>query len=192
MEMQDGWGRGARGAGLAFALVLAAPAPWSGAQAAPRITSGPPQLTAQTMARFTFTGGSRGPLRCRLDGGRARRCRRATSYAALAEGAHAFSVSQGRARATYAWRIDLQRPPRPVLTQAPQDLTAATSATFTFSDGEPGVALLCGLDGGALRACGSPVVYDGLADGRHRFAVVATDAAGNVSVAATHGWTVDT
>lgn len=50
-----------------------------------------------------------------------------------------------------------------------------------FGDGgaSPGDTFLCKLDGRSFAVCGSPVKWHGLAPGRHRVAVVATDAAGN-------------
>lgn len=171
-----------------MAAAVAAPA----AQARPVITSAPANPSAETTARFKFSAG--GPLRCRLDRGRETHCRRKVTYRALAEGRHVFSVrARGRrARTTYAWTIDLARPPRPTLTERPGELSASATARFAFSVAEPGVALRCALDGGPSLPCASPVTYDALADGVHRFTVVALDAAGNESRPATHGWTVDT
>lgn len=188
--MLDSRRRGARGAAVALVLMVLVPQAANAAQ--PRITSGPARPSAETTARFTFTASMRAQLRCRLDRARARRCTRSATYRALAEGSHVFSVSHGRARATYAWTIDLKRPPRPVLSEAPGELSAAATASFAFSDAEPGVALHCRLDDGRPQPCTSPLRYEGLGDGAHRFAVVARDAAGNTSAPATHGWTVDT
>jgi Concanavalin A-like lectin/glucanases superfamily len=191
--MLDSWNRGLRAAALAFALAAPPAAAAHRTPHAPVIRSGPARPSAGTTARFRFTGARH--LRCRLDRARARRCARSATYRALAEGRHVFSVwAVGRrgARAIYAWTIDLGRPPRPVLTEAPDELSADPTARFMFSDAERGVALKCRLDGGPLQPCTSPVAYAALADGAHRFAVVAQDAAGNASVAATHGWTVDT
>ena len=191
--MLDSWNRGLRAAAAALALAAPPAAAAHRTPPAPVITSGPARPSAETTARFTFAGATR--LRCRLDRARARRCARSATYRALAEGAHVFSVwAIGRrgARTTYGWTIDLRRPPRPVLGEAPDELSAVATARFTFSDAEPGVALKCRRDDGPLQPCSSPVAYEALTDGAHRFAVVAQDAAGNTSVAATHGWTVDT
>src|SRR3954451_12021297 len=191
--MLDGWKRSLRAAAVALLLVAPAGAAAHGTASAPVITSGPARASSETTARLSFSGPPR--LRCRIDRARARRCARSATYRALAEGSHVFSVwAIGRrgARATYTWTIDLGRPPRPVLTEAPDELSADPTARFTFSDAERGVALKCRLDGGAPQPCTSGVASAALADGAQRFAVVAQDAAGNASVAATHGWTVDT
>jgi hypothetical protein len=177
------------------AVALAAPtsATAHGAQRAPVIASGPARRTAGSSARFTFSGPA--GLRCRLDRARARKCARSVTYRALGEGKHVFSVSRPggrRARAAYAWTIDLKRPPRPILDEVPEELSSVASARFTFTDAEQRVALICRLDDGAPQRCTSPLAFAPLADGLHRFAVVAQDAAGNTSVAATHRWMLDT
>jgi hypothetical protein len=165
----------------------------------PAITSGPARPTATTTARFEFSDAeARVRFRCRLDRARAARCAGTAKYRALAEGAHVFRVwaldaaGNRSARKTYAWTIDLARPPRPALSEQPDELTAIATAPFAFSDAEPGVALRCRLDDGPPQPCTSPARYEKLADGAHRFAVVARDAAGNISLPATHGWTLDT
>jgi hypothetical protein len=70
-----------------------------------------------------------------------------------------------------------------------------STATFTFTAADPtdpasDVTVLCGLDGGPLTACTSPVAFTGLPDGEHSFWVVAFDDAGNQSIA-TYGWVSD-
>src|SRR3954468_17976979 len=191
--MMDSWNRGLRAAAVALALAAPPAAAAHRTPPGPVITSGPDRSSAETIARFTFTGVPR--LRCRLDRARARRCARSATYRALAEGSHVFSVwAFGRrgARTSYAWTIDLRRPPRPLLNASPGELSAVATARFGFSDAEPEVGLKCRLDEGPLQTCTSPFAYDALADGAHRFTVLAQDAAGNTSVAAAHGWTVDT
>jgi Ca2+-binding RTX toxin-like protein len=89
-------------------------------------------------------------------------------------------------------RPDVTPPPDPAINAKPPARTTARSATFGFSDAESGASFACSLDGAAPVACASPTTYAGLADGAHSFAVEARDAAGNLSGAATYGWTVDT
>jgi large repetitive protein len=55
-----------------------------------------------------------------------------------------------------------------------------------------GVSFYCQLDGNAVGACASPQTYSGVSEGNHTFSVMAQDAAGNQSPAATFAWTVDT
>ena len=90
------------------------------------------------------------------------------------------------------WTMDRVAPPAPSITGGPASPTASTTATFTFTDTEPGVTFLCALDGGAASACATGKTYTGLADGAHTFAVSAIDAAGNTSAATSATpWTVD-
>ena len=86
-----------------------------------------------------------------------------------------------------------ETPPETSITSGPAGTVADTSATFAFTASEAGSMFGCALDDGPFQACDSPVTYAGLADGEHRFAVQATDAAGNVDpTPATRAWTVDT
>jgi hypothetical protein len=71
---------------------------------------------------------------------------------------------------------------------------ATASFAFAGDDGSgSGVGSFeCRLDAAAFAACTSPQGYTGLADGTHKFAVRATDVAGNTSAAAVYSWTVKT
>ena len=90
------------------------------------------------------------------------------------------------------WTMDRVAPPAPSITGSPANPTASTTATFSFSDTEPGVTFLCALDGGAASACATGKTYTGLADGAHTFAVTAVDVAGNTSTATSATpWTLD-
>ncbi|HYM53041.1 MAG TPA: DNRLRE domain-containing protein, partial [Candidatus Dormibacteraeota bacterium] len=86
---------------------------------------------------------------------------------------------------------DTTAPPPPTIDSGPSNPTSSTSAIFTFSNTESGVTFECALDGAALATCTSPRNYSGLAAGEHSFAVRARDAAGNLSAAATHAWTIE-
>jgi hypothetical protein len=84
-------------------------------------------------------------------------------------------------------------PPETTITSGPPAASNSTSASFSFSSTESGSTFECSLDGVAFSSCTSPQNYSGLADGRHTFAVRATDAAGNTDVTpASRSWTVDT
>ena len=76
----------------------------------------------------------------------------------------------------------------------PPGVTAASSATFAYTDSEAVRRFECRLDGGAYRACGtrrpSTRTYDGLPAGTHTFAVRAVTR-GGTSGAASYTWTVD-
>jgi Ca2+-binding RTX toxin-like protein len=86
---------------------------------------------------------------------------------------------------------DTTPPPDPTITAKPPALTSSASASFSFADAEAGASFVCSLDGAAFTACSSPASYSGLPDGAHTFSVKAKDAAGNLSGAASYGWTVD-
>lgn len=65
------------------------------------------------------------------------------------------------------------RLPAPRIVSHPDSISTTATARFSFS--APGEARLgCRLDRGRFRACGSPVVYRGLAVGAHSFYVRAT------------------
>src|SRR3954468_4294722 len=111
--MMDSWNRGLRAAAVALALAAPPAAAAHPTPPGPVITSGPDRSSAETIARFTFTGVPR--LRCRLDRARARRCARSATYRALAEDRHVFSVwAIGRrgGGAPYACRIEQKKKKR--------------------------------------------------------------------------------
>jgi hypothetical protein len=84
-------------------------------------------------------------------------------------------------------------PPNTTIGSGPLGVTAATSASFSFSSTESGSSFECKLDSGTFAACSSPKAYSGLSEGDHTFSVRATDAAGNVDPSpASRSWTVDT
>jgi large repetitive protein len=88
-----------------------------------------------------------------------------------------------------SFTIDTQPPPVPSITSGPERTTSAKNQSFTFSDGESGVAFLCRVDNGSFSACRSPATYEIATQGEHVFYVEARDAAGNVSAAASYAWT---
>ena len=83
-------------------------------------------------------------------------------------------------------------PPDTSIASGPPAATAATTASFSFSSGEPGSTFECKRDSGTWQACISPKGYSSLVAGPHLFSVRATDAAGNVdSTPAEWSWTVE-
>ena len=81
----------------------------------------------------------------------------------------------------------------PSISAGPSGSVASTSAAFTFSSSETGVAgFACSLDGTPFAACTSPRSLTGLQQGGHTFAVRALDAAGNPGPTAVRTWIVDT
>src|SRR6476661_3484557 len=82
--------------------------------------------------------------------------------------------------------------PAPTIVNHPADPTSQTSASFTYSDTQPGVTYQCQLDAAGYTPCpSSGVSYAGpLAQGNHTFKVQAL-AAGKTSTATSFTWLVD-
>jgi large repetitive protein len=87
--------------------------------------------------------------------------------------------------------LDFTGPPPPTITASPPNPSTSGTATFRFTDTEPGVSFDCRLDGGAFSACTSPKSYTILANGAHTFEVRALDVVGNPSTPASYTWTVN-
>jgi concanavalin A-like lectin/glucanase superfamily protein len=110
------------------------------------------------------------------------------------DGPHRFSVTSIDARgrrsgtAYRAWGVDTSAPESPRLVEAPPLVTRSTQARFVVATAEQGVRVRCALDGAPVR-CGSTL---DTAEGAHRFAATAIDAAGNGGAEAAHEWRVDT
>ncbi len=164
---------------------------------APVITSGPATNSASTSAAFTMTTANATTMQCSLDAAAFAPCTSPKTYSSLSQGSHTFNVkaiqgSDQSATTSYTWTVDTIAPPAPIITSKPANFSATSSPTFTFADGEPGVAFRCSLDGGAYASCTTPKSYSSLSQGSHTFGVQAVDAAGNTSAAATYAWVVDT
>lgn len=85
---------------------------------------------------------------------------------------------------------DQTAPAPPTITSSPSS-PSITDVTFEWSGDADTASYLCSIDSGAEEACTSGKTYNFLSDGSHTFSVKAKDAAGNVSAAATHTWSVD-
>jgi hypothetical protein len=68
--------------------------------------------------------------------------------------------------------------PQTKITKAPKNKTEKQKAKYKFTANEP-ATFQCKFDKKPLKACDSPEKYKAR-DGKHKFSVVATDAAGNV------------
>lgn len=167
------------------------------APAAPQLTQRPPAVTNSDHATFAYTDAEAGvSWECRVDGHDWDDCTDPVSWWGLHDGVRTFMVrardaagNRGPAT-TYSWTVDTVAPVKPQLTQQPANPSASSSATFAFTDREAGVTFECSLDGAAYAACTSPQIYNGLADGNHRFDVRALDAAGNRSGVTEATWRV--
>jgi hypothetical protein len=71
------------------------------------------------------------------------------------------------------------KPPDTQITKQPKAKTTKTTAKFKFTSTEANSTFKCKLDKGAFEDCTSPQKYRHLDPGKHKFQVVATDAAGN-------------
>jgi len=160
------------------------------------ITSGPPMLTNQTSASFSFSSNELGgSFECSLDGATFASCT-AASYSGLADGSHTFRVraidaagNSDPTPAAYTWTVET-RPPTATVTSGPGALTNSRSATFTFAADEPS-SFHCELDGGSLAPCSSPLSYQNLGNGGHTLVVRPTDAVGNTGAPSSYSWTID-
>jgi hypothetical protein len=180
--------------GFTFTLTPATPPP------APRIDVRPANPTNVTSAAFEFSDTQDGvSLLCHLDGGAWGSCStgKATYAGPLAERSHTFGVkardAAGResAETTYAWGVDVTKPPVPAIWSGPAALTRSTSATFVFTVAETGAKLLCRRDTAVFDVCTSPTSYSHLSEDAHTFSVRSRDAAGNESASAVHRWTIE-
>ena len=163
-----------------------------------RIANGPDRYTPAADASFRFTSNSDTSLFiCRLDGLPEMPCDDDTPIARLGEGPHALTVWGLDAAwnrtppIVYRWTVDTI-PPGLLLSGTPEEgaVSTVTTASFAIWQSEPG-ALFCSLDGADFLPCTTPAVYLGLLDGAHTFEVYVLDRAGNVSITASRGWTVD-
>ena len=158
-----------------------------------RIESGPADPTNDSSAGFVLGASEASTFECRLDSGDWSRCSSDTN---LADGRHVFEArATDRAgnvgpAVSYTWTVDTVSP-ETTISSDPAALNNVSSASFEFGASE-GVRFECRLDAGDWSACGSPQAYVDLADGEHTFRVRATDAAGNVGVAASYSWWIDT
>jgi hypothetical protein len=159
------------------------------------IASGPPPVTNQTTAGFAFSSEPGSTFQCRLDNQPVESCTSPKTYVGLTPGPHSVLVQAtdpaGNAElnpANHVWTIDLT-PPTVAITGKPSEQTTRNAATFSFvaSEGQT----RCNVDSGPAAACGSPITYTSLADGRHTFVVSTTDAAGNTAQDS-YVWSVDT
>ena len=71
-------------------------------------------------------------------------------------------------------------PPQTKIKKRPKNRSGDRSPTYKFKSDEPGSTFKCKLDRKKFRKCKSPKTYRRVKNGKHRFKVKATDAAGNV------------
>jgi sugar lactone lactonase YvrE len=160
--------------------------------------TGPAASTPSSSASFTMSANEPGAtFRCKLDGGSYASCGTAKSYTGLTEGPHIFyayatdTLGFDGNPTQYPWTIDTT-PPTASITAEPTSPTGSTIASFSFTSSEGGSTFLCARDSVTYASCAPPKVYSGLGSGTHVFHVKAIDPAGNMSVAASYSWVIDT
>jgi hypothetical protein len=181
---------------------------------AAEILTGPAPLSNSRTAAFTVAPGlGATALECQLDGTAWQPCGSGpltdgpvpVEFTGLFDQTHNLKVRSRSALfaepgpvAEWDWTIDATAPVVNV-SRAPARNTTATTATFEFGAVDPGASnsgvagFRCRIDGiGDFEPCTSPHAVPGLADGEHRFEVLALDEAGNTSQIARRDWTVDT
>ncbi|WP_445149191.1 Ig-like domain-containing protein [Baekduia sp. Peel2402] len=154
------------------------------------ISSGPSGTINDATPAFGFSSSESGStFQCKVDAAAWSSCTSPKTIAALADGAHTFSVratdGAGNTDASPATRsvtVDTTAP-KTTLTSAPQPVSLGSSATLAFGADEDNATFECQIDGGAWADCTSPATFTGLALGNHTAAVRATDAAGNAEAA---------
>ncbi|HEU4911306.1 MAG TPA: hypothetical protein VFV76_05360, partial [Actinomycetes bacterium] len=169
--------------------------------AKPLIVTGPADRTNQTTATFEVWSDDSGILECALDGGPWQACTSPVQYSGLGAGSHTLQVRGQDAVGNISdvdsatWVIDTTAPIPPVITDGPTSPSSNTQPLFTFdTDDTSVVSFTCSLDGQTAVDCVSDVWPFGplTADGLHTFRVVAVDAVGNLSGAASWSWILDT
>jgi hypothetical protein len=160
---------------------------------APAIAGGPTGTGNPSSATFGFTDAEDPSVTylCKLDSAAYTACANPATYSGLSDGSHTFAVEAKDAAgnvsgpsATRTWSVDATPPPRPSVTNGPNNKWDSSTVTFSFTDSETGVSFQCNIDlssNPGWQACTSPKTYFNMASGTHEFDVRAVDAAGNVS-----------
>ena len=149
----------------------------------------------------TFTYSSNDPttsFQCSVDGGDFAPCASGSPIGPLGPGPHSVAVRsvdpRGNADTTPAQRSFAVEndPPQTKITKSPKKRTDSRKAKFKFTSDEPGSTFRCKIDKKPFKPCTSPRKLKKVKPKRHRFQVVATDAAGNVDpTAAKKKWRVE-
>src|SRR3954454_10816142 len=186
---------------------LAAPPPRS---PAPVFTQTPPASTSSSAAAFQWTAPTSESFTCSLNGARFNGCGSGTTGSASVtarSGSNTFSVKGvlpkvGKTKpkattTTYAWSVDTTPPQAPTVTAVTPNPTRNTTASISFSDGDPtAVSYACAVDSSNpadATACSSPYFVAGpLSETSHTAYVYAFDALSNRSLPGSTTWTVDT
>lgn len=159
------------------------------------IIAGPSGTVSSTSAGFAFTSTLVGAsFECSLDGAAFVACSTPVTFSGLASGSHTLEVravdgaNVDTTPATRTWIIDASAPVAPVVTTPVDQSTIRTRTPRYSGTAEPGSTVIVSVDD--RQVCTAIADANGawsctstlpLADGAHRVAAVAVDAAGNSS-----------
>ena len=149
------------------------------------IDSGPSGTVRQNSASFAFSSDVANPsFECSLDDAEFGTCTSPADFSNLSDGSHTFRVRAidqaghvDASPASRSWTVDTTAPDTSIQS-GPEGTWRSGSASFGFGSSQQNAGFECQLDGGAFEPCdATPTLH--VANGRHKLAIRATDAAGN-------------
>ena len=158
-------------------------------------TSGPAAVTTARSAHLVFTRDDLGAtLTCSIDGGSFSPCSSPVDLAGLADGPHSVQVratdSFGNVgTATRSWVVD-NTAPTVTITAGPSGTVTTDDVSFSFTADDDPVTYECRMDAAAFSACESPIPFNDLPVGPHRFEVRATNGADLISATEGRDFTI--
>ena len=162
------------------------------------IVTGPPLLTNQTTATFTYSS-NESPVtyECSLNGAAFAPC--PASFTGLTQREHTLQVRARDAAgnvdltpASYTWTVDTTAPDTTIVNPEPNPTNDPTGE-FTLTSNDPQATFECSFNGVDYVACPANYVTTPLADGSYTLRVRAVDLAGNRDTTpASYTWVVDT
>lgn len=178
---------------------------WKVDLTAPAVTlkSGPDAFTNSTSASVSFTGhDSVSPsvlFACSFDNGAFVRCTSPFAVENLKGGLHRIRVTgtdetgNVSAPSETTWTVDRVAPTKPLIVTDVASISESSTAQFSMSSEDlvSGISgFTCSIDDKPADNCQSPVVFEDLSAGRHKFVVNAVDGAGNISAGAVFNWQI--
>ncbi len=159
------------------------------------ITTGPAPVTTARTAHLEFTRDDpSAPLTCSVDGGTFAPCSSPLDLSGLADGSHSLQVRAtdpfgNVGAATRTWVVDTSAP-TVTITAGPTGTVTTDSVSFSFVADDSPVTYECRLDAAPFSACPTPMTFNDLPVGAHRFEVRATNGAGLTSAVVGRDFTV--
>lgn len=164
-----------------------------------QITSGPDSVSSSQSAVFEFSSNKAAAFECKLDSGNFVSCSSPVNFSALADGPHTFTVKASfgpdSIEDSLSWTIDTAAP-EITITNAPDNPTFQTGATFAFSVNETSTISCRLLPSSEWTPCSSPKIFPVNTFGvsgteqTYTFEIRAADSAGHSSTVS-HTWMVD-